>query len=327
LLVGVSILAAVAAPPLFRQISIDPASAATLRAHAGSGTVPTELPTARGFFVGLVPTNPLRAAVDGAMLPLIIFTLLFAMATSCLPGDARALITGFFRAVSQAMLTIVHWILMGTPVGVFALAVDMGASLGLTAARAIGYYVLVLCGLVLVAILALYPVVAVTGRLSIRDFARACAPAQAVAAGTRSSLASLPALIEGARRVLGDRPGITGFVLPLAVSTFKLNTPIADLVGPLFLAQLYGIELSTMQIVTMTAVTIAMSFSNPGIPSGGLFVVTAPVMLSVGMPLEGIGLLIAADAIPDIFNTLINVTGDMAVASILSPSVPEAPRP
>jgi Na+/H+-dicarboxylate symporter len=145
-----------------------------------------------------------------------------------------------------------------------------------------------------------------------------------MAIATRSSLASLPALIEGARRELGDRPAVSGFVLPLSVATFKINTPISDLVGPLFLAQLYGVPLSATQIATMTIVTIAMSFSNPGIPSGGLFVVTAPVMLSVGLPLDGIALLVAADTIPDIFNTVVNVTGDMAVAAMIEPGAPLA---
>jgi Na+/H+-dicarboxylate symporter len=111
---------------------------------------------------------------------------------------------------------------------------------------------------------------------------------------------------------------VTGFVLPLAVSTFKINTPIADLAGPLFIAQLYGVSLGPAQIATMAALSVAMSFSNPGIPSGGMFAVTAPVLLSVGLPVEGIGLLIAADAIPDVFNTVINVTGDMTVATVLS---------
>lgn len=325
LLAGAAVFAALAAPPCFERLSLDPTAVSTLRAQATTDSESATLPSLRGFVVGLVPTNPIQAAAEGAMLPLIVFTLLFAVAVTQLPRGSRALITAFFRAISQAMLTIVRWILRLTPVGVFALAISMGSDLGLAAAGAVGYYVLVLCGLVLVATLALYPIVALASATSMRDFARACAPAQAVAAGTRSSLASLPALIEGARNVLGERPGITGLVLPLAVATFKLNTPIADLVGPLFLAHLYGIELSGAQVVTMTAVTVAMSFSNPGIPSGGLFVVTAPVMLSVGLPLEGIGLLIAADAIPDIFNTVINVTGDMAVATILAPSAPEAP--
>ena len=336
LLTAAALLAALAAPPLFERLTIDPQAAAALRASAtatatagAAASAPApELPTLRGFVVGLVPTNPIRAAADGAMLPLIVFTLLFAAAATRLAPDAREALVGVFRAASQAMLVVVGWILALAPIGVFALAADMGAQLGVGAAGAVGWYVLVLCGLVTVMTLACYPVAALFGRISIRRFARAAAPAQAVAMSTRSSLASLPALIDGARRELGDRPGITGFVLPLAVSTFKLNTPIADLAGPLFLAHLYGIELSTAQIATMTAVSVAMSFSNPGIPSGGLFVVTAPVMLSAGLPLDGIGILIAADAIPDVFNTVVNVTGDMTVATVLAPGAAEAvPEP
>ena len=108
-------------------------------------------------------------------------------------------------------------------------------------------------------------------------------------------IASLPALISGARTTLGDRPAVTGFVLPLAVSTFKINTPIADLAGPLFIAQLYGVALGPAEVATMAVLSVAMSFSNPGIPSGGMFAVTAPGLLAVGLPVEGIGLLIAAE--------------------------------
>ncbi|MGZ8377415.1 MAG: dicarboxylate/amino acid:cation symporter [Gemmatirosa sp.] len=324
LLVGAALLAALAAPPLIVRLAIDPAAAAALRASAAdtaaqaSGPAP-QLPTLRGFVVGLVPINPVGAAAEAAMLPLIVFVVLFAAAVTRLPVERRAPIVAFFTAVREAMLVVVGWVLRLTPIGVFALAADMGAQLGIGAAGAVGYYVVVLCGLVAVATLACYPVAALFGRVSMARFARAAGPAQMVAISTRSSLASLPALVDGARTHLGDRPAITGFVLPLAVSTFKLNTPIADLVGPLFLAHLYGIDLSMAQIATMTIVSVALSFSNPGIPSGGLFVVTAPVLLSAGLPLDGIGLLIAADAIPDVFNTVVNVTGDMTVATVLAP--------
>jgi Na+/H+-dicarboxylate symporter len=320
LLAGAAVFTALVGPPLFERMAISSEATAALRAQmqAPSQAVTPELPTLRGFIVGLVPTNPIRAAADGAMLPLIVFTLLFALAMTKLPADGRALLAGFFRAIGQAMLIIVEWILRLTPIGVFALALGMGKDLGLSTAGAVGYYVVVLCGMLLAVMIGVYPVAALFGGMSVRTFARACAPAQAVAAGTRSSLATLPAMIESARRNFGEQPGITGFVLPLAVSTFKLNTPVSDLVGPLFLAALYGIHLTTAQIVVMTLVTIAMSFSNPGIPSGGLFVVTAPVMLSAGLPLDGIALLIAADSIPDVFATVVNVTGDMGVAAMVA---------
>ena len=324
LLAGVALFTALAAPPLMDRMPLDPATAATLRASAAdNAAAPAELPTVRGFVVGLVPVNPVEAAAEGAMLPLIVFTLIFAAAVTRLPRARGAAVRDLFGAISDAMLVVVTWVLWATPIGVFALAADMGAELGLGVVGPVAYYVAVLCGLVLVCGLALYPVAAIVGRIPMRRFARAAAPAQAMAVATRSSLASLPALIAGARQEFGDRPGITGFVLPLSVATFKINTPVADLVGPIFLAHLYGVPLSAGTIATMTLITIALSFSNPGIPSGGLFVVTAPVLLAAGIPLDGIALLIAADAIPDIFNTVINVTGDMTVAAILLPDAPE----
>ncbi len=317
LLVGVALFAALVAPPLLALTPLDPATAAALRAKIApmTGEVP-ELPTLRGFVTGLVPVNPIDAAATGAMLPLIVFTLVFALATTRLPAEKRALVTGFFDAVADAMLVVVRWVLAATPIGVFALAAAMGAELGLGVVGPVAWYVVVLCGMLLACTLLLYPVAALWGRIPLRSFARAAAPGQAMAIATRSSLASLPAMLEGVRAEWGERPATTGFVLPLCVATFKVTTPIADLVGPLFLAQLYGVELSAMQVATMTLITIAMSFSNPGIPSGGLFVVSAPVLLSVGLPLDGIALLVAADAIPDIFNTVGNVTGDMTVAAV-----------
>ena len=319
LLAGAALLAALVLPPLFARMPLSAAAAAALRASSGAAPAPAgEVPTLAGWITSLVPVNPVQAAAEAAMLPLVVFALLFAVAATRAAPESRAAILALFRAVADAMLVLVGWVPALAPVGVFALALGMGAELGLAAAGAVGYYVLVLCATVALGTLLLYPVAALGGRTTMRRFARAAAPAQAVAVSTRSSIASLPALIEGARTTLGDRPAVTGFVLPLAVSTFKINTPIADLAGPLFIAQLYGVPLGPAQIATMALLAVAMSFSNPGIPSGGMFAVTAPVLLAVGLPVEGIGLLIAADAIPDIFNTVINVTGDMAVATILS---------
>ncbi len=316
LLLGSAVLAAVVGPLWLGKVGQGAGGEALLKAHAMTSMPTVELPTLKGFLLGLVPAQPLKAAVDGAMLPLIFFTLAFALAATRLPEPLRTTMAQGCRALRETMLLLVRGVLVFTPLGVFGLSVALGAGPGLAAAGALGRYVLVLCGLLILTTLALYPLVGLLGGGMLR-FAKACLPAQAVALGTRSSLASLPALIEGYRTQYGERPGVTGFVLPLSVSTFKLNTPVSDLVGPLFLAALYGAHLTAPQIATMTLVAVAMSFSNPGIPSGGLFVVTAPVMMSVGLPLEGIGLLIAVDAIPDILATFTNVTGDMAVAALM----------
>lgn len=311
MLAGAAVLSALTGSQAFTHLG---ASAELLKAYAGPGGSPAELPTLKGFLLALVPSNPMKALVDGAMLPLIVFTTCFALAVTRLPKPHQEPLLAFFRALREAMMTLMKAVLKFTPLGVLGLSVSLGATSGLKLAGAVGSYLLWVCGLQLFVGLLVYPLVRLLGGGSMRAFARAAAPAQAVAAGTRSSLASLPALIDGHRAVYGEKPEATDFVLPLAVSTFKLNTPVSDLVGPFFLAALMGASLGPVQIAAMTVVAVAMSFSNPGIPSGGLFVVTAPVLMAAGLPLEGIGLLVAVDAIPDLFATVLNVTGDQAVA-------------
>jgi Na+/H+-dicarboxylate symporter len=119
---------------------------------------------------------------------------------------------------------------------------------------------------------------------------------------------------------------MSGFVLPLAVATFKLTSPIYWTVGAIFIARLYGIELAPAQIATMAGAAVLLNAATPGIPSGGLFI-QAPVYVAIGVPVEGIGLLIAVDAIPDMFKTAYNVTADMVVAVILSRGRTPGPQP
>src|SRR6185503_12600810 len=150
-----------------------------------------------------------------------------------------------------------------------------------------GYYVLLICTVLLVQMVALYPLAVLAGRVPLRRFVLATFPAQAVAVSSRSSLASLPALIEGAENRLGLPSEIAGFVLPLAVSTFKFSAPIAWIAGALFLAKLYGITLDPQKVVLLGAISVILSFSSPGIPHGSL-VLAAPLYASLGLPVEGI---------------------------------------
>jgi Na+/H+-dicarboxylate symporter len=147
---------------------------------------------------------------------------------------------------------------------------------------------------------------------------------------TRSSLAALPVMLQKAETVLKIPPSISGFGLPLGVSLMRANTGLSWVVCALFLGKLYGIPLGLAQIAGLCAISIAMSFSVPGIPSGGLLIAT-PYFMAVGLPPQGIGILIALDAIPDIFKTLINVTCQMAATLILArgdvPSAVEDLRP
>jgi Na+/H+-dicarboxylate symporter len=165
--------------------------------------------------------------------------------------------------------------------------------------------------------LLLYPIARLVGGVSLREFSKAVSSAQAAALSTRSSLASLPALIEAADVRLGLPPSVTGFVLPLAVSVFRAATPITVICSTLFLGRLYGVPISVTQLLMMAVISLFFSFTAPGIPSGGLFIM-APVFASVGLPAEGVGILIAIDIFPDAARTVLNVTGDAVTAVIVA---------
>ena len=315
---GAATFTALVAPSLFRRLPLDAQSTASLRTGVpGQPQAAVELPPFSDWLTGLVPTNPIRAAAEGEVLPLILFVVLFALATTRIAPDLRQILVGFFRATGDAMLVLVRWILALAPIGVFALSLGLAIRLGTSAAGAIGYYVLVFSALLFLSTLALYPIAVLLGGVSLREFARATLPAQVVAFSSRSSLASLPAMVEGAEARLGLSSRVTGFVLPLAVSTFKLNSAFGGLIGASFVARLYGIELGVGQIALLAIAGVAMSFYSPGVPSGGLLLM-APLYLAVGLPVEGLGILIAVDMIPDIFKTVLNVTADMTVATILA---------
>ncbi len=269
------------------------------------------------WLMSLIPTNPIAAAANGAMLPLIVFSFLLALAITKSGPGARDSLLGFFRALSEAMLVMVRWVVAVAPIGVFALVLPLAARGGAGVAGAVGFYVVVYSlGSLLVTFL-LYPVVAVAGRVPLRQFARAVLPAQSVAIASSSSIASLPALVEGAERGLGLPERVSGFVLPIAVSTFKIAAPVSWTIGALFVGWFYGIPLGIGELATVAFASIFLSFAGPGVPRGAFLILT-PLFLAIGLPAEGIGILIAVDAIPDLFSTVLNVTGDLAAAAIVA---------
>ncbi|MFI5246108.1 MAG: dicarboxylate/amino acid:cation symporter, partial [Gemmatimonadales bacterium] len=184
-------------------------------------------------------------------------------------------------------------------------------------AGAVALYLALHSGFLAAFAIALYAVVRIFSDVPLARFARALLPAQLVAISTRSSVAALPAMIDGATRVLRLPMQVSGFVLPFGVSVFRLNQAVTWIVSALFVAKLYGVPLTTAQLAFLGACSVPVSFSIPGIPSGGLFII-APFFVSVGLPIEGMGILLALDAIPDVFKTLLNVTSQMAATVLLA---------
>ena len=314
-----AILAAMVAPPVLARFAIDPAAQAALQATATQAATTTaesvrRVPGFTQWLIDLVPNNPVKAAADGAMLPLIVFTVAFGLAVAGLKSEARSVVVRVFEAIRDAAMTLVKWILWTAPVGVFALALAVAARLGISAIGALAGYVVLVSALAIVfAAVVLYPMAAVVGGVSIMDFARAALPAQAVAISSRSSLAALPAMIEGARERLKLPDEAASFLLPLAASVYRVGAALGQTTGVVFIAQLYGVSLGVPALATVALTAVATSFSVPGIP-GGSIVIMAPVLMAAGLPVEGIGILLGADTIPDMFRSALNVTGHMAAA-------------
>jgi Na+/H+-dicarboxylate symporter len=317
---------ALLAPLVFSRLSIDQSAISVMRAHAATsiGAPAASDPAHRApaivqWLTDLVPANPVRAAADGAMLPLIVFAVAFGLALLSVAPERRDPVVRFFQGVGDAMLRLVRWVLVLAPLGVFALTLPLVARLGAVAIGALASYVaLVALTTTLFVLVVLYPAAAIFGRVSIERFARAVFPAQAVAFSSRTSLAALPALIEGAQRRLGMTAESSGFLLPLASALFRVGAAMGLTVGAAFVARLYGGQLTSEQILTVAATAILTSFSIPGIP-GGSIIAMVPVLASVGLPADGIGVLLGVDTIPDAFRTTANVTGQMAAAVIAEP--------
>ncbi len=309
---GASLLGGLAGPILLSGMPTDGAALV----QDGVATTQVKLPPFSDWLLGLIPPNPLKAAVDGAMLPLVVFTVLLAVALTRVPARERRPLVELFDSVRQAMLVVVGWVLAVAPIGIFCLVLSMAVRMGVDLIGAVGYFLLVVSGLLVASLLALYPIATLLGGVPLLQFARACAPAQAVAFATRSSLASLPAMIEACNR-LALPSHVTGISLPLAASVLKYSSPVARIVGTLFVARLYSIDLGSAEIAAISAAIGLLSFYSPGVPSGGLFIL-APVYLAFDLPVEGIGLLIALDLIPDMFITTANVTADITVATLLA---------
>jgi Na+/H+-dicarboxylate symporter len=304
------------APPLISLIQIDPSAASSLLASVGGDSTATDLPPFSDWLVALVPSNAIAAAANGSVLPLLVFTALFASALSKVESEHRGTVVSFFIGLRDAMQILIAWIMRLAPLGIFGLVFPLAATLGFDAVRALAAFIFLSSMLILVLALSLYLVVHFFTQVPIREFARRALPAQIIGFSTRSSLAALPATFAAVKQ-LGATSHVSGLVLPAAVTLLKFASPIARTSGTYFVAILYGIDLSTYELFLIAAAIGVFSFYSPGIPSGGLLIM-APVYLSLGLPVEGIGILIAIDLVVDMFLTAANVTANIASTLLLS---------
>jgi Na+/H+-dicarboxylate symporter len=306
---------------------VDPQGAAAFVAGAApNGAVPVAPASIGAWLKSLVPSNIVQAAAEDAILALVMFATLFGFAATRLPTAQRSALTGFFTAMAEAMIVVVHWVLLAAPIGVFALALGVGLHAGFGAASVLLHYVATVSLVIVAGTLVLYPVVALWGAVPVRRFAAEIAPVQVVAASTQSSLATLPAMVECARGPLGVPPRVAGLVLPLAVAVFRYTSPMGNLAVCFFIAALYGFEPGLLQMATAVLVALAVSVAAVGLPGQVSFITSvAPICLALGLPVELLGVLIAVEMVPDVFRTIGNVTGDLAVTTLVRPHGPDGP--
>lgn len=320
LLAGSAAVSLVTGPLLFSLFPWDPSVKIPLPAGAAEAArevAATQTSTSLvDWFTALVPPNPIAAAADGNMVSLLVFTMLLALATARTAPDAREPVVRFFKSLGDVMLLLVHWIIAAAPVAIFALVLPMAAQSGASLVGAVGFYIAAFAAACAVVTALLYPVVAMAGGVPMRALARAALPAQLIGISSSSSIATLPAMVESAD-ALGVPKRVSGFVLPLAVSVFKPAAPVAWIVGVLFIGRFYGIEVGVRELGIVAAASVLLSFAAPGVPRGAFLMLT-PLFLAIGLPAEGIGVLIAIDAIPDVCATVVNVTGDIAATTLVA---------
>jgi len=318
LLVGLillsSLFALLFAAPLIGLLEISSENSNVVLASSQVTAERAPLPPFKDWLIGLIPANPFAAAANGDILPLMIFTVVFSLALIQIDERLAKNVVTFFEATKQALLVVIAWIMELAPYGIFALVLPITANLGTESVRLLGTFILMVCGLIVLLSACIYLGLWVLGH-DIKKFAKTMAPVQVIGFGTRSSLATLPATI-AASEILGVSQKTAGLVLPAAVTLFKFASPLARTAGTYFIAALYGIDLTVSEFVVIALAVGLLSFYSPGIPSGGLLIMT-PVYLALGLPVEGIGLLIAIDLIVDMFITAANVTANMGVTLML----------
>jgi proton glutamate symport protein len=278
------------------------------------------LPGAAEFFAGVVPPNVIAAASNGDVLPLTIFSVLFALALTRISEIGRRSVVAVFDAIADALLVIIAWVLAVAPLGVFALAFTVGAAAGGAAFAGLGHYVVVISMIGVLVTLAAYPLAAIAGGAPIGAFARSLIPPQAIAISTRSSLACLPAMLASTRSV-GMREEVSDVTLPIAVALFRATGPAMNVAVAFYIAHWLGMQPSIAQMIAATAVGAVMSYGAVSLPGEVTYISSiAPIALALGVPIAPLGLLVAVEMIPDIFRTVGNVTHDVALASIVDRS-------
>ena len=278
-----------------------------------------EAPSLSEVLINIVPTNPLQAMSEGNMLQIILFAVIFGFAISHI-GERGKRVAALFNDLNEVIMRVVTLIMQLAPYGVFALMAKLALTLGLETFGSVVKYFFVVLGVLLIHGFIVYPsLLKIFTGLNPFTFIRKMRDVQLFAFSTASSNATLPVTIEAAEHRLGVDNKIASFTLPLGATINMDGTAIMQGVATVFIAQVYGVDL-TMGDYAMVVVTATLaSIGTAGVPGVGL-IMLAMVLNQVGLPVEGIALIIGVDRLLDMVRTAVNVTGDTVATVIIAKS-------
>ncbi|HER43020.1 MAG TPA: dicarboxylate/amino acid:cation symporter [Candidatus Eisenbacteria bacterium] len=275
----------------------------------------------------IVPGNPVASLAEENMLQIIFFALLFGVAITLVPNGKGKPAVDFFEAVSEGMIQLVHLVMKFAPIGVLALIASVVGRFGADILLSLLKYALVVVAGLLVHMAVIYSAaVRLFGGMRPIDFFRGIRPAQLIAFSTSSSNATLPVTMECAEENLGVSEEVSSFVLPLGATINMDGTALYQGVAAVFIAQVYGLSLTLGDQVTIVLMATLASIGAAGVPGIGV-ITLAMVLQTLGLPLEGIALILGVDRILDMCRTTVNITGDASAAVVVAATEGELERP
>ena len=287
-----------------------------MAAPAVEALQPAELPSFVDFLVSLIPSNPFAAASNGQLLPLIVFTVLFAAATGALSEQHRTTLVTLADAVSEALIKLVWWILWLAPIGVFGLAAPVTAQLGWSLVQSLAIFVLsVIVALAIYITLVYLPLLGFVARVSPVKFVAATFGAASLAFSTTSTVAALPVTLEETKGNLGVSDPVADLVLPLGASMYRAGSALFQGAAVVFLAHLFEVPFPMTAVGGAILATFLVSLTVAPVPSSGVMTL-APALDVVGVPMSGLAILLGIDRIPDMFRSTTNLLGQIT-ASVL----------
>lgn len=275
-------------------------------------------PSAIENILNIIPTNPAASFASGNMLQIIFFAVLFGIALTMLGDGEGQIVVTFFDKVQNAMVMIIHIVMKIAPYGVAALVADVIGNSGSSILLALlAYAGVVLLALAIHAVGVYGGLVVLKAKLPLMSFLRAIRPAQLIAFSTSSSSATLPVSMECAEEKLGVSNSVSSFVLPLGSTVNMDGTALYQGVAAVFIAQVFNMDLTLGDQVAIVATATAASVGAAGVPGAGM-VTLAMVLTAAGIPELGLALILGMDRLLDMFRTAVNVTGDLAVTTVMA---------